>query len=60
MIWLSENLGTIIVSLVLLLIVCLILTSMKRDKANGKSSCGGDCGHCGACHMAAKKNNTNA
>ena len=51
--WLSENIGTIIISLMLLLIVALIIKGMIRDKKRGKSSCGCRCGHCpmsGVCH----------
>lgn len=51
MAWLIENLSTIIVSLILLIAVLLAIRSMKRDKVNGKSSCGGNCGGCGVdCH----------
>lgn len=40
--------GTFIVSVILVGIVCLIVRSMIRDKKNGKSlQCGGDCKHCG-------------
>ena len=56
--WLSENLGTIIISLVLLAIVTGILLSIWRDKKKGKSSCGCNCGHCamsGTCHQGKKK-----
>jgi len=44
--------GTFIVGGILLAVVALILTSMIRDKKNGKSiQCGGDCKHCGGhCH----------
>ena len=44
--WLSENIGTIAVSLVLILIVALIIKAMIRDKKQGKSSCGCKCSHC--------------
>ena len=44
--WLSENIGTIGVSLVLILIVALIIRGMIRDKKKGKSSCGCKCSHC--------------
>ena len=44
--WLSENIGTIAVSLVLILIVALIIRGMIRDKRQGKSSCGNKCSHC--------------
>lgn len=40
--------GTVIVGIVVLGIVCLVIRSMIRDKKNGKSlQCGGDCKHCG-------------
>ncbi|MBQ6508458.1 MAG: FeoB-associated Cys-rich membrane protein [Flexilinea sp.] len=44
--WLSENIGTIIISLMLLLIVALIIRGMIRDKRRGSSSCGCRCSHC--------------
>ncbi|MBP3487789.1 MAG: FeoB-associated Cys-rich membrane protein [Roseburia sp.] len=40
--------GTFIVGVILIGILCLIVRSMIRDKKNGKSlQCGGDCKHCG-------------
>ncbi|MBO4927187.1 MAG: FeoB-associated Cys-rich membrane protein [Clostridiales bacterium] len=59
--WLSENLGTIVISLVLLAIVAGIILSIWRDKKKGKSSCGCNCGHCamsGTCHQAAGSKKT--
>lgn len=50
--WLSENIGTISVSLILAAVVALIVAKMIKDKKNGKlCSCGGTCAHgtCGAC-----------
>ncbi len=47
--WLSENLGTIIITLILIAIVAAIVISMIRDKKKGKTSCGCDCAHCGCC-----------
>ena len=48
------NIGTIIVSLVLIAIVALAVVSMIRDKKKGKScTCGGSCSGCamsGRCH----------
>ena len=45
--WLSQNIGTIIVAA--------IVKSMRRDKKNGKSSCGGNCAACrGGCMHAQK------
>ncbi|MDD6320358.1 MAG: FeoB-associated Cys-rich membrane protein [Oscillospiraceae bacterium] len=44
--WLSANIGTIIITLVLIAIVAAIIFVIRRDKKNGKSACGGNCGHC--------------
>ena len=58
--WLAANAATIIISLVLLAVVCLIVWKLVRDKKSGKGgcSCGGSCSGCGACrscHPAAAK-----
>ncbi len=43
--------ATAIVGVILLAIVGAIVYGMVKDKKNGKSTCGGDCGHCkGGCH----------
>ena len=50
--WIWENLGTILVSLALAIVVALIILGMRRDKKRGKSSCPGGCAgcsHCGSC-----------
>ena len=47
--WISANIGTILISLVLLAVVALIIRSMVYDKKQGKSSCGGNCAGCAAC-----------
>lgn len=52
-----NNLGTIIVALVVLLILVLVTVKMISDKKQGKSSCGGGCGSCpnaGLCHAKNK------
>ncbi len=51
--WLAANLGTVIITLVLIVAVALIVFVLRRDKKQGKSSCGSNCGHCpmsGQCH----------
>ncbi len=51
--WIVANFGTILVALVLLAAVIGIILVMRRDKKRGKSTCGGNCGHCpmgGSCH----------
>lgn len=44
--FLRENLGTIVVGVILLAIVALIIIKMLKDKKRGKSSCGCGCEHC--------------
>ena len=51
--WFTANLGTILISLVLLVLVFLIVRYLLRQKKAGKSSCGANCAHCamhGQCH----------
>ena len=51
--WLTANVGTVIITLVLIVAVVLIIVVLRRDKKQGKSSCGGNCAHCpmgGQCH----------
>lgn len=44
--FLSANIGTIIVAVVLIIIVTVIISKMFRDKKQGKSSCGCNCSSC--------------
>ena len=47
------NLGTILVTLILIGVVILIVSTLRRDRKRGKSSCGANCGCCpmyGTCH----------
>ena len=51
--WISTNIGTIVICIVLLAIVGLIVRYLVRQKKEGKSTCGGNCTHCamhGSCH----------
>ncbi|MBQ5335634.1 MAG: FeoB-associated Cys-rich membrane protein [Oscillospiraceae bacterium] len=51
--WLSENAGTLIISLVLAAVVAAILISIRRNRKAGKTSCGCGCAGCAmhdACH----------
>ncbi len=53
MTWFAENIGTIIVILVLAAIVVSISVKLLRDRRKGKSTCGSNCAHCalgGQCH----------
>ena len=45
--WITENLGTILITLVLVLVVTGIIIKLVKDRKKGKSSCGGNCAHCG-------------
>ena len=52
--WISENAGTILVSLALLAVVTAIVRQLIRDKKKGKSACGNSCASCpmhGPCHQ---------
>ncbi|MBO4266756.1 MAG: FeoB-associated Cys-rich membrane protein [Lachnospiraceae bacterium] len=56
--WLATNLGTIIISIIMIALVTVIIRTMIRDKKMGKSACGGSCASCkmcAACRRAAKK-----
>ena len=49
----ADNAGTILISLALIALVTGIIIQLRRDKKQGKSSCGGNCGSCpmsGSCH----------
>ena len=51
--WLSANIGTILITLVLIAIVVGISVYLIKQKKQGKSSCGAHCAHCamhGNCH----------
>ena len=47
--WLAQNLGTMLISIVLIALIALIMRSMIRDKKMGKSTCGGNCASCKMC-----------
>ncbi len=50
--------ATIIICVILAAIVFFIIRSMVKDKKQGKSSCGGNCGACpmgGCCHSLQPK-----
>lgn len=53
MIWLKSNLGTIIISTILVCIVVSIVMNLRNKKKKGISSCGCGCANCamkGSCH----------
>ncbi len=55
--WLTGNIATIAVLLVVAAVVALAIIKMARDRKQGKSSCGCDCAECalrGECHKNAK------
>ncbi len=59
LVWLQNNIGTIIICAVLLAIVGEIVAVMAKNKKKGKSSCGCGCENCamnGACHENKEKN----
>ncbi len=53
LVWLGENIYTILICALLLLVVGAIIVNMVRNKKKGKSSCGCGCADCpmnNACH----------
>ncbi|MBR4580324.1 MAG: FeoB-associated Cys-rich membrane protein [Lachnospiraceae bacterium] len=51
--FITANIGTIVIALVVAGIVAAIIVSIVRDKKKGKSSCGCGCENCamkGQCH----------
>ncbi|MGN0628241.1 MAG: FeoB-associated Cys-rich membrane protein [Oscillospiraceae bacterium] len=46
--WITANLGTIVVSAVLVLVIGLIIARMIKNKKSGKPSCSCGCG-CSEC-----------
>lgn len=53
--WVAQNLGTICICAIVLLLIGVALFSLLKDRRNGKSSCG--CSACsmrGVCHGAKK------
>lgn len=56
--WFFNNLGTIVISIILLIAVVLIICRLRKDRKAGKSSCGCNCESCalhGKCHGGGKK-----
>ncbi len=57
-IWIAENIATVIICLVIVLMVAGAIAVLVRDKKKGRSSCGCQCGSCpmsGACHSTSQK-----
>lgn len=46
--WLMENMATIIISAVLMIVVAVVIAGMVRNRKKGKSSCGCGCASCPA------------
>lgn len=57
--WIMENMATIMISVVLIMMVAAAIVSMVRSKKKGKTSCGCGCAGCvmnGSCHPAKPEN----
>ena len=51
--WIVQNIGTIVISAILLAIVVAVVRYLIRQKKQGKNSCGANCAHCAnacSCH----------
>ena len=55
--WLGENIGTIVLTLALVGAVVLIVWKLRKDKKQGKHTCGGNCAHCAMCETCRGKQN---
>ena len=44
--WIRENLATVVICAILVLIVAAILVRMVKNKRKGRSSCGCSCADC--------------
>lgn len=56
--WLSANIGTIIVSAILIAVITMVIVKLVKDKKKGKSSCGCGCSNCamsGTCNSNIKR-----
>lgn len=56
--WISANISTIVVSMLILSIVMLVIRKMAKDKKKGITSCGTSCSGCamsGSCKELQKK-----
>ncbi len=56
--WITQNVGTILITLLIVLIVGGIIFSMIRNKRKGRSTCGCGCANCamaGKCHPKTQK-----
>ena len=52
--WLTANIGTVLITLLLIALVAIIIVKLRKDKKKGVSNCGGNCAHCamsGTCHQ---------
>ena len=53
--WLSANIGTIIVILLLIAAVAVIIAKTIKNNKEGKSNCGCGCAHCAIADECHKK-----
>lgn len=53
--FLTENLATIIIAVIVIGILAAIITKMIKDKKKGKSSCSCGCENCAASEICHKK-----
>ena len=44
--WLTANIGTVLITLLLIAVVVVIAVKLRKDQKKGVSSCGGNCAHC--------------
>ncbi|MCQ2441487.1 MAG: FeoB-associated Cys-rich membrane protein [Clostridia bacterium] len=54
-VWIKDNISTIIVCIILLLVIIAVITKMIKDKRKGKTSCGYGCDGCAMKNQCNKK-----
>ena len=58
LVWLGDNIATILICAALIAVVTLIIMKLVKDKKAGISSCGNNCAHCAmaaSCHAGSNK-----
>ena len=58
--WLSSHIADICLTALLVIIIAAIIAKLIRDRKNGRSSCGCDCGHCANSSLCRFKTDTKA
>ena len=53
--WLTANIGTVLITILLVAVAVIIIVKLKKDRKKGVSCCGGNCAHCAMCGACRQK-----